>query len=185
MVAFSSSDGEDFEAIVEKLIDVMHELYVKANACNFILVDVPPINLSPGGKIGAYALPSHSLPRKDIILTIFTPVLGQNSAYLPDRVEAWNAELLDQALAFADSTKTFASISFFSAHYVLHTILANPVVHSFLESDLEVGGSIWMDVLHLTLKVHEIVANRMCAVLDIIAPLARQAEQAGNDNTPE
>jgi hypothetical protein len=42
--------ADELEDVVEILFDAMHELYVKAGARNFLIVDVPPLDCSPGGK---------------------------------------------------------------------------------------------------------------------------------------
>ena len=44
-----SNDNDDLEPIVEGIGDALHDLYAKAGARNFVLVDVPPINRSPQG----------------------------------------------------------------------------------------------------------------------------------------
>jgi hypothetical protein len=40
---------DELEQIVETIFDSLHDLYVKAGARNFVFVDVPPIDRSPGG----------------------------------------------------------------------------------------------------------------------------------------
>jgi hypothetical protein len=44
------TSADELEDVVEILFDAMHELYVKAGARNFLLVDVPPLDRSPGGR---------------------------------------------------------------------------------------------------------------------------------------
>jgi hypothetical protein len=41
--------ADDLEEVVESLFDAVHELYIKASARNFLLVDVPPLDRCPGG----------------------------------------------------------------------------------------------------------------------------------------
>lgn len=43
------NDADELEAIVETIFDAVHNLYVKAGARNFVLIDVPPIHRSPQG----------------------------------------------------------------------------------------------------------------------------------------
>ncbi len=43
------TSSDELEAIVEALLGTVHDLYIKAGARNFVLVDVPPIDHSPGG----------------------------------------------------------------------------------------------------------------------------------------
>ena len=44
------TSSDELEPIVEAIFDTLHDLYVKVGARNFVLIDVPPINRSPGGK---------------------------------------------------------------------------------------------------------------------------------------
>lgn len=41
--------SDDLEPVTEVVFDVLHHLYTKFNARNFVLIDVPPIDRSPGG----------------------------------------------------------------------------------------------------------------------------------------
>ena len=45
----AGNDIDDLETIVEAILNVAHDLYVKATARNFVLIDLPPINRSPQG----------------------------------------------------------------------------------------------------------------------------------------
>lgn len=45
--------SDDLEPIVEAVFDVLHGLYTKFFARNFVLIDVPPINRSPGGMVNS------------------------------------------------------------------------------------------------------------------------------------
>ncbi|KAK0243216.1 hypothetical protein EDD85DRAFT_947362 [Armillaria nabsnona] len=42
------TSSDELEAIVKALLGTVHDLYIKAGARNFVLVDVPPIDRSPG-----------------------------------------------------------------------------------------------------------------------------------------
>ena len=44
-----SNDVDDLDTAMEPIFDVLHDLYVKAGARNFVLVDVPPSDRSPQG----------------------------------------------------------------------------------------------------------------------------------------
>jgi len=43
--------ADELEDVVDTLFDAMHELYVKAGAINYLVMDVPPVGRSPGGKL--------------------------------------------------------------------------------------------------------------------------------------
>ena len=45
-----STSADELEDVLEALFDIVHALYVKAGARNFLLMDVPPLDRSPGGK---------------------------------------------------------------------------------------------------------------------------------------
>lgn len=41
-------DEDDIPSLVEKLMDAAHDLYVKAGARNYLFIDIPPVDRSPG-----------------------------------------------------------------------------------------------------------------------------------------
>lgn len=46
----SRTESEGMEEIIQVLFDALDDLYVKAGARNFLLVDAPPQDRSPGGE---------------------------------------------------------------------------------------------------------------------------------------
>ena len=42
--------GCEFESIIESIFESVHRLYIKAGARNFLFIDVPPIDRTPGGE---------------------------------------------------------------------------------------------------------------------------------------
>ncbi|SJL02454.1 uncharacterized protein ARMOST_05781 [Armillaria ostoyae] len=69
------TSSDELESIVEALLGAVHDLYIKAGARNFVLVDVPPIDRSPG---------------------------ALDSDEMQDRVETWNdlLHVLDDPLEY-------------------------------------------------------------------------------------
>ncbi|KAI0755088.1 hypothetical protein C8Q80DRAFT_409820 [Daedaleopsis nitida] len=134
-----SNDLEELESIVDNVFDVVHDLYVKAGARNFILVDVPPIDRSPQATDSGM------------------------SDEIAERGKTWNELLRAQATEFGTSSKE-ATVLVFSAHYVLSEVLDDPTEFDFSEDDptTEKGG-IWADDLHLTADVHDVLAERLLA----------------------
>ncbi|PBL03007.1 hypothetical protein ARMGADRAFT_281021 [Armillaria gallica] len=127
------------DVIVEALFGAVHDLYVKTGARNFVLVDVPPIDRSPG------ALDS--------------------SDEMQDRVETWNGLLGARTSKFATSSPQ-ATVFVFSSHNVLTDVLDDPLEYDFGENDPDdEGGAVWEDDLHLTPAVHAILADRFLASL--------------------
>ena len=45
-----STSADELEDVLEALFDIVHAFYVKAGARNFLLVDVPHLDRSPGGR---------------------------------------------------------------------------------------------------------------------------------------
>lgn len=54
----AADSADDLEAIIETIFDALHDLYVKAQARHFVLVDVPPIDRSPQGTFSPYHIPT-------------------------------------------------------------------------------------------------------------------------------
>ncbi|KAF9793250.1 hypothetical protein BJ322DRAFT_1033723, partial [Thelephora terrestris] len=118
--------SDDLEPIVEVIFDTMHDLYTKFSAKNFVLIDVPPIDRSPG------AVESSSVDD------------------IEERVQTWNELLRTQANDFAKGSSN-ATVFMFSSHHVLSEVLDEPLDLDFTEDDPETeGGGIWADELHLT-----------------------------------
>lgn len=45
----TADSADELEPIVETVFDTVHDLYIKAKARHFVLIDVPPIDRSPQG----------------------------------------------------------------------------------------------------------------------------------------
>ncbi|KAG2147659.1 hypothetical protein DEU56DRAFT_785188 [Suillus clintonianus] len=128
----------DLEPIIDVVFDNLHRLDVGARARNFIIVDVPPIDRSPGG--------------------------SSFRAELKDRVETWNDLIHKQTASHASpgrGAQTPRSIFLFSSHAVLTDVLDNPVKYGFTENDIaQEGGGIWADELHVTSGVQKVIAEQ-------------------------
>ena len=146
--------SDELEPIVEAIFDVLHDLYVKFGARNFVLIDVIPIDRSPGGK-GNPEYP----PKPQLTLRLAADS-GSTGDFM-ERVETWNALLSSQAEEFAKDGEK-ATVFVFSFHRVLTEVLDEPLNFDFAEDDPEIGGAgIWLDDLHLTPAVHAIFAERL------------------------
>jgi hypothetical protein len=146
------TESFELESIVESVFDAVHNLYIKAGARNFILIDIPPVDRSPQG------------PYLDSLRPTLTTLVALNSGasdILEERVRLWNDLLRAQATEFSSSSKE-ATILLFSSHQVLTEVLDDPSEFNFSEDDpmTEYGG-IWDDYLHLTADVHDIIAERL------------------------
>ena len=92
------------------------------------------------------------------------------------RYADWNAALRSSIVSFA-SQYADATVLLFSSHATLTRILDNPVEHGFHEANAasKAGKGIWMDHLHPTGKVHDIVAKDLTAFLGTVARLDGEA----------
>ncbi|KAI6108141.1 SGNH hydrolase-type esterase domain-containing protein [Pisolithus sp. B1] len=131
------TDFYDSESIVECILDVVHELYIKAGARNFVFVNVPPIDRSPQALDAGL------------------------SDEMEERVKVWNELFQAQVTEFGTSSKE-AMVLLFSSHQVLTEVLDDPLEFDFSEDDPTTeGGGIWMDDLHVTTEVHDVFAERL------------------------
>ncbi|KAF8189347.1 SGNH hydrolase-type esterase domain-containing protein [Pholiota molesta] len=132
-----TTERDELDSIVDNIFDTLHHLYVKAGARNFVLFDIPPIDRSP------QAIESESVQ------------------VIEDRVKTWNEVLQAQTTEFGLSSKE-ATVLLFSPHQVLTDVLEDPLEYDFSEDDpSNEGGCIWMDDLHLTSEVHDILGERL------------------------
>ncbi|KAG1734129.1 hypothetical protein EDB19DRAFT_2040995 [Suillus lakei] len=134
-----TTQADDLEPIVDLIFDAVHRLDIGVRARNFIIIDVPPIDRSPGG--------------------------SSFGAELKDRVETWNdllhKETADHASGAGTQLEATRSIFLFSSNAVLTDILDDPVKYSFTEKDVvQEGGSVWEDELHVTSGVQKVIAEQ-------------------------
>jgi len=92
------TDANDLEAIIEKIFEAMHDLYVKWKVRSFVIMDIPPLERSPGGVF--WNLDS-------------------------EKFDTWNEKLLQQARMFA-KVDSKASVFVVSAHKIVSEILNYP-----------------------------------------------------------
>ncbi|KAF8068641.1 SGNH hydrolase-type esterase domain-containing protein [Lyophyllum atratum] len=145
------TDADELETIVERIFDTMHDLYVKWKARSFLLINVPPMQRSPGGK--------------DMCIDA-------------ERYDTWNFELLRQAEDFA-KTASNASVFVVSSHSIISEILDHPARYGLLDcidqeedadeavsddSDDAVEGAIWEDDIHLSEAAHQVFADRLWGI---------------------
>ncbi|KAI6128911.1 hypothetical protein EDD16DRAFT_26463 [Pisolithus croceorrhizus] len=149
------TDSYDLESIVEYILDAVHELYVKAGARNFVLVNVPPIDRSPQGMMYRHGYLFWRMPH------VFAALDAGSSDEMEERVRAWNELFQAQVTEFGTSSKE-ATVLLFSSHQVLTEVLDDPLEFDFSEDDPTTeGGGIWADDLHVTTEVHDVFAERL------------------------
>jgi len=75
---------------------------------------------------------------------------------ISNNIEEWNAALEEQLILWTERSGTFGKI--FSAHRLFENILTHPTQYDFEPSDPYVsGGGIWVDPIHPSTKVHELL----------------------------
>ena len=148
-----SGTVDELDAIVETIFDIAHDLYVKAAARNFVLVDMPPIHRSPQGT---------ELPKFcDTRLTSLIGVESGSTNEIEEHVIRWNNCLRARAIEFGTSSKE-ATVFLFSSNEALTEVLDDPTEFDLSEDDPDTeGGSFWEDDLHLTSDIHGILAERL------------------------
>lgn len=140
---------------MEKLFDDgLDGLYTKAGARNFLLMDVPPKDRSPGGESGSKIMP--------VIYYLNWSILAlELSENLSERYDTWNQSLRFRSEAFISDTSQ-ATLFLFSTHEVVSEILDDPEEFGFSEDDVtQEEGAIWQDELHFTSEVHAILAEHI------------------------
>ncbi|KDQ09428.1 carbohydrate esterase family 16 protein [Botryobasidium botryosum FD-172 SS1] len=126
---------------LDRLFAAQAKLYA-AGARNFMFVEMPPIHRSP-------AIPE-----------------ARSNASGAGPFEAWNASLAAHIEEFATDYPD-TSVFLFKAWDTFTRVLDDPVAHGFKTGDTRrKGGGIWVDQLHPTSAMHEVVAQDMAIFLD-------------------
>ncbi|KZT70153.1 carbohydrate esterase family 16 protein [Daedalea quercina L-15889] len=132
--------------VIDNLFDLQEKLF-EAGARNFLLIDVPPVHRSPGGRRG---------PAK---------TTGDRSV----RLELWNSLLREKAQQFA-SKHAQSTVLFFSSWATFSHALDDPATHGFEQKDTEAPASrMWVDFLHPTSRMHDFVARDVAQFLTSVA----------------
>lgn len=160
-----NSYNPDPSKAVQDLLSAQDELF-KAGARNFLFIDVPPIHRSPAGKESPHK-PLH-LPNTTSLSYL---VPKQNELVLSMRFIGWNSALRVGIQQFCH-THPEVSVFLFSSYRLFESILDMPEVYEFNNEHVRKnGGSVWMDTLHPTSKVHDHVASNLAEFLQEVAPL--------------
>ncbi|KAH9935010.1 SGNH hydrolase-type esterase domain-containing protein [Fomitopsis serialis] len=142
---------------IDKLFDLQEQLY-EAGARSFLLIDVPPVHRSPAGRKASSTVP------------------GKGPSV---RLELWNKLLLESAQHFA-SKHDQATVLYFSSWTTFSRVMDDPVSYGFTQEDTEVPASrMWVDFLHPTSDMHDIIARDVADFLTGIVP--HKASQAPSE----
>lgn len=154
---------ENVENVVDSLLGVQQDLY-DAGARNFLFIDLPTIHRTPAGKR------NHIMC--SVCMLILLIVTSNMEAVVMKKFQVWNKALRSGAQLFAkDHPDT--TVLLFSSFEAFNTILNKPEAHGFDPEDLKrSGGSIWMDHIHPTSKVHDHLAHYLTAFLETVLPIS-------------
>jgi len=154
----SCSDEPDLEEIVEKIFDCMNDLYIQVSARHFLLIDAPPLELSPAGR-----------------------ALADGGVDVSTRYTTWNEHLLGQAKQFASDTPR-ATISLLSSYLILSAVVEQPAWFGLqINEDGEDASGVseessdenqlpiqfWEDDLHVSEAVHAILARCFASAMSL------------------
>lgn len=142
-----------------KLFAVQEELY-ESGARNFLFIDVPPIHRSP-------ACMWHSFIEVPIVLILLpVPLSRQRST----NFDNWNSALLEAIQTFCNLHVDITAM-LFSSSATFNALLDEPEAYGFEPSDIrKAWGSVWVDSLHPTSKVHDVIARNMADFLGEVRP---------------
>lgn len=90
--------------------------------------------------------------------------------------EEWNDRLRTHSADFAE-VHADATVVIYSSWETFTRVLNKPVAYGFIEGDQKKrGGSIWMDHLHPTSKMHDEVAKDIATLLQGMSPQGAEME---------
>jgi phospholipase/lecithinase/hemolysin len=151
--AFGPNIDEKMTAIF-----VGQEQLYKAGARNFLFVNLPPIDRSPG-----------AMKAERRAKMLGKPSILQDNNEPRDRRQIfheWNDKLIQSARAFCDSHPEDITVMIYSSYDTFTRVLDDPASHGFSLDDIDKeGGAIWNDNLHPTTAMHDLVAKDMASFL--------------------
>lgn len=104
----------------------------------------------------------------------FDLVPSRLEAVVVKKFQAWNTALSNEAQRFGKDHPD-ATVLVFSSFEAFDDVLNKAEELGFDPKDIKrEGGSIWMDHIHPTSKVHDQIARRLAAFLESIQPASRE-----------
>jgi len=138
------------------LFSAQEQLY-EAGARNFLFVNLPPIERSPGCVKAARRAKETGMPS---ILRGIKP-LDRSQVF-----KEWNHKLALSVRAFCDSHLEDITAMIYSSHDTFTRVLDDPGSYGFAIGDVDKeGGAIWYDNLHPTTAMHDLVAKEIASLL--------------------
>lgn len=93
---------------------------------------------------------------------------------MKEKFLTWNASLCNAAQEFGKNHPD-ATVLLFSSFEAFDTFLNKPVEYDFHPEDVKRrNGSIWIDHIHPTSKVHDYIACRLATFLESVQPVQEE-----------
>ncbi|KAH9935006.1 uncharacterized protein B0H18DRAFT_979369 [Fomitopsis serialis] len=147
----SYETAEAIPGVVSEVFKLLSDLY-EHGARNFMLIDLPPVERSPSG------------PSPENAARMF--------ANRPPKTTLWNIALRTQAETFA-AAHDEATVLIYSSWAMFTKVLDAPAAYGFTTDDVrKPAGSIWVDRLHPTSNMHDVIAHDIAQFLGSIEPPA-------------
>ena len=158
------------------LFQLQDELY-QAGARNFLFIDVPPMNRSPAGENKLTLFGCLGLIETNELV----PVERELDSSVITNYSNWNATLRRCAREF-HTRYPDTTVLMFSAKDTFDKVLDDPETFGFSKEDCrKEGGAIWVDHIHPTSRMHEIIATDFERFLSGFPPLDTSAHRPDSD----
>uniref|UniRef100_A0A8H7XSY8 Uncharacterized protein n=1 Tax=Psilocybe cubensis TaxID=181762 RepID=A0A8H7XSY8_PSICU len=136
---FSSFVRSNTQTAIGNLFATQQKLY-DVGARNFLFIDVPPIHRSP------------AIPKQEE---------NESASYY----QVWNTTLRTAIDEFSRNHDD-ASVFLFSSYEIFENVLDKPKDFGIKPKEVrKAGGQVWVDYLHPTSKVHDILASSLANFL--------------------
>ena len=110
----------------------------------------------------------HVFRGERLIFTFMAIGSSLPSPLVTAKYEDWNSALRRAIESFSD-LHSDASVFLFSSYQLFDSFLRNPLEYNLKAEDVhKAGGEVWIDHLHPTSKVHDIIASNLANFLNNI-----------------
>jgi phospholipase/lecithinase/hemolysin len=138
-----------------------HKRLFDAGARNFLFINLPPIERSPGMLKGVHSSKPKNKSSHAISLLVASYRLNAGQIY-----KDWNKALAETVRQFANANHSEITAMIFSSYDTFTNVLDDPVSCGFTSEDVrKEEGGIWYDHLHPTSRMHDIIAANMAQFL--------------------
>ena len=139
-----------------------HQRLFDAGARNFLFINLPPVERSPGMLNGVHSSKPKKKSSHIISLLVASSRLNAGQIY-----KDWNKALSKTVRQFANTHyPEEITAMIYSSYDTFTRVLDDPISYGFTFEDVrKEGGGIWYDNLHPTSRMHDIIAADMAQFL--------------------